>query len=68
MKRPDPKMILAWIKQHPLVPVFSGVVILALGLGWWFSGQVNSSVRMEAESQAAKIGRASCRERVSIRV
>jgi hypothetical protein len=66
VKSPDPKAVLAWIKQHPLVPVFSGVVLLALGLGWWFAGQVNGSVRSEAESQAARMNELSSLEKGSV--
>lgn len=66
MKSPDPKAIIAWIKQHPLIPVFSGVVLLALALGWWFSGALNGSVRADAEAEAAKINELASIEKGSV--
>lgn len=66
MKNPIVKDILDWIKQHPLIPVFSGVAILALGLGWWFSGGVNESVRSDAEAQAAKLNELDALEKGSV--
>lgn len=55
MKGFDAKAIVGWVKQHPLIPVFGAVALLSLGLGWWFAGSVNQSVRSDAESQAAKL-------------
>lgn len=66
MKSPVAKDIVAWIKQHPLIPVFTGVAVLALALGWWFSGMVNASVRSDAEAQAAKLNELAVIERGSV--
>lgn len=66
MKNAVAKDILAWIKQHPLIPVFSGVSVLALGLGWWFAGGVNASVRSDAEAQAAKLNELASIEKGSV--
>jgi hypothetical protein len=66
VKSPVLKDILAWIKQHPLIPVFSAVAIVALALGWWFSGGVNASVRSDAEAQAAKLNELASIEKGSV--
>jgi len=62
------KDVLAWVKQHPLIPVFSAVVLLALGLGFWFSGSVNAGVRSEAEARAAKLNDLASIEKGSVNI
>lgn len=66
MKGLDAQAILGWIRQHPLIPVFGGVAVLALGMGWWFAGSVNESVRSDAEAQAAKLNELASVEKGSV--
>ncbi|MBL9150309.1 MAG: hypothetical protein JNM94_16595 [Phycisphaerae bacterium] len=49
------KKVLDWVKANVLIVVLGVVALASIGLGWFFAGSLNESVRKTAQERAAKM-------------
>lgn len=60
------KSIIEWTKGNVLIVVLGGVALVSLGIGWYFSGSVNESVRKLAQDRAAMMNDLTALEKSSV--